>query len=152
MSSVAARTSRLATCTVALSIVDVEDNEGGALFLREAFEMANSNVQLIVIPDGARALRYFKMKATAKDAPPLHMILLDMHLPLVDGCESLAFIKSNPALKGIPHLLFAREGACASLHRDLGLAPESCVQKAQDWDGLMQLVQHIISLVSNAGR
>ena len=63
---------------------------------------------MTVIPDGKHALDYlfsFRDDALSTDREP-DLILLDLNLPGMDGCQVLTRIKSDPFLRMIPVVIF----------------------------------------------
>jgi PAS domain S-box-containing protein len=75
------------------TILIAEDIESNREILRGYFEGFDLN--LVEAENGAIALR--KIKESAPD-----LILMDMHMPEMDGFEATKFIKSDPAMKHIP--------------------------------------------------
>ena len=55
---------------------------------------------LIWAPDGMRAL-------TAVQTCHLNLILLDLHLPLLNGLEVLEYLKADPASRSIPVIILS---------------------------------------------
>lgn len=125
------------------TIVFVEDNDGDAVLLEEALRESDLAVQLLVIPDGAKALHYFKVKASARDLPPPHCILLDHHLPLVMGSELLRFIRSSEAFAETPVYLFIDEIEGKDLLEAQLISKKSLLTKPNSWDGFLQLA-HLV--------
>lgn len=125
------------------TIVYVEDNAGDVLLLRQGFEAHFFNVNLQVIPDGEQALRYLEIKATAKDAPPPDLILLDLHLPKVDGDQLWHFILHDPYLKGIPTFIFHHGQA----NSHIKVAEDHRVTKPTDWKGYLKLAERLIAAI-----
>jgi chemotaxis family two-component system response regulator Rcp1 len=85
-----------------IEILLVEDNDGDARLLREALLVANKNAQLHVVTDGTEALSFLKYQGKYLDAPRPDVILLDLHMPKMNGLEVLAKVKADPWLKTIP--------------------------------------------------
>ncbi len=127
------------------TIVYVEDNIGDVLLLRQAFEECFFNVDVDVIPDGAQALRYLQVKATAKDAPPPDLILLDMRLPKVDGDELWKFIAEDPYLQGIPTFIFLS----GPVKTDLTIPQDRRLTKPAAWDGYTSLVARMMAQIED---
>jgi len=74
-------------------ILVVEDNEGNLELIRVVLEMAGHEV--IGAPSADVGL------LAARKARP-DLILMDMHLPGLDGYEATRIIKADETLKGIP--------------------------------------------------
>lgn len=75
-------------------ILCVEDNEDNAALLKTWFEL-ECDFEIVVATDGAQGARI-----AAQDPPDL--ILMDLSLPVLDGCAATRLIKSNPASCRIP--------------------------------------------------
>jgi chemotaxis family two-component system response regulator Rcp1 len=95
-------------------ILLVEDSRADAKIIERALRESDVGHRLTVIPDGRHALDYLfgirDESIPAEDEPDL--ILLDLNLPGLDGCEVLTQIKSDPFLKMIPVVILTTS------HRD----------------------------------
>ena len=121
------------------TVVYVEDNTGDALLLQEALRESGHAVELMVIPDGSQALHYFQIKASARDLPPPHCILLDAHLPLVTGAQLLRYIRGTPVYEDTPVYIFAPETDYKDLLQANLVSKESFITKSESWDGFLEL-------------
>ena len=85
-------------------ILLVEDSRADAKIIERALREAQVAHRLTVISDGRAALEYlFALRddnVPADQEPDL--ILLDLNLPGIDGCQVLTQIKSDPMLRIIP--------------------------------------------------
>ena len=80
-------------------IVLVEDNAADIYLFRQALERAGlMTFDLTVIEDGEQALAFAKgdAKTAATRAPDL--LVLDLNLPKIGGCEILEALRQNPQL------------------------------------------------------
>ena len=85
-------------------ILLIEDSRADAKIIERALREGDVSHRLTVIPDGKHALDYlFKLgdEGVASDHEP-DLILLDLNLPGMDGCQVLTRIKSDPFLRIIP--------------------------------------------------
>jgi two-component system cell cycle response regulator DivK len=71
----------------------VEDQEDNRKILRDLF--ASAGYDLVEAADGDQGVT-----SAEKERPDL--ILMDIQLPGIDGCEATRRIKANPALRRIP--------------------------------------------------
>jgi CheY-like chemotaxis protein len=78
----------------AIRILLVEDNEDDVELTLWALGQVGLK-DVTVAWDGAEALRVLQA------GPPADLVLLDLRLPLVDGLEVLARLRSDPVLKAI---------------------------------------------------
>lgn len=91
-----------ATTADAPEILLVEDNPDDALLTRIEFEDAGLANPLIVVEDGQDALDYLRRTGQYSQATTPRLVLLDLHLPRVDGAEVLEEVEADPALQLIP--------------------------------------------------
>ncbi len=120
-------------------IVYVEDNAGDAALLEEALREGGHRVQLLVMETGDRALHYFKVKASAKDIPPPHCILLDHYVQVVTGGQLLRFLRACDLYRDTAVYLFAAMSGYRDLIDEGHVSEKSFLTKPIDWDGFVQL-------------
>jgi len=85
-----------------IEILMVEDNPGNVRLIKEGLRdgpMANG---LHVVQDGVEALVFLNGDGRYADAPRSDLILLDLNLPKMGGCEVLVEIKADKQLRHIP--------------------------------------------------
>jgi CheY-like chemotaxis protein len=101
-------------------ILLVEDNEGDILLTLEAFEECQVKIEISVARNGKEALDFlFQNGAFINEKKP-DLILLDINIPIFNGYEVLARIKSDSNLKKIPVIVLTT----SSHQRDLDKAYE----------------------------
>jgi CheY-like chemotaxis protein len=76
-------------------ILLAEDNPADIELIQEALREHGVNCSLHVTRDGAQAIAYIDTLDTNQKAPPLDLLLLDMHLPKSDGEEVLRRLRST---------------------------------------------------------
>lgn len=59
------------------------------------------------VPNGDGALAFLERLPPYQDAPRPQLILMDLNLPGMNGCEVLRSIKSNPAIAAIPVIILS---------------------------------------------
>jgi CheY-like chemotaxis protein len=88
-----------------VNILLVEDNPDHAELTLKALENGNLETRVFWVKDGEEALDFLQHRRRWVDpaaTPRPGLILLDIHLPKVDGHEVLRQIKSDEALRSIP--------------------------------------------------
>jgi len=85
-------------------ILLIEDSRADAKIIERALHEGKIEHRLTVIPDGRQALDYLTRILEAEDVEELEpdLILLDLNLPGIDGCQVLTEIKSHPFLRSLP--------------------------------------------------
>ncbi len=61
--------------------------------------------------DGPKAIDFLQRKHPFEEAPRPHLILMDLNMPGMDGCEVLRRVKSDAQLCAIPVIMFSSSQA-----------------------------------------
>lgn len=86
-------------------IVYVEDNLDHAELVLRGMERQGVRPRVVHLENGEQAVALLEdVKVGAAERPKL--VLLDLRLPRVDGLEVLRHVKSSPALRDIPVIIF----------------------------------------------
>jgi CheY-like chemotaxis protein len=88
--------------TKRFQIVVAEDNHADIALVREALKTHRVDSELVVISDGAEAIRYFRGLDLDSHSPAPDLILLDMHLPKYDGEQILSALRSTERIAQSP--------------------------------------------------
>lgn len=87
------------------TILLIEDNPGDVRLVEEAFEDSHFHNDLYSVTDGKAAREVIHRDGAHEDAPRPDIILLDLHLPKVDGEDLLHEIKHHPELGQVPVII-----------------------------------------------
>jgi CheY-like chemotaxis protein len=140
----------------AIEVLLIEDDPGDVLMTREAFDDAKVTNNLYVVPDGEDALAFLRREGEHAEAPRPDLILLDLNLPRVDGCEVLEQIKGDPELRSIPVVVLTTSEAEDDIVRSYSLHANAYVTKPVDFERFHQVVRQIddffVSVVKLPGR
>jgi CheY-like chemotaxis protein len=120
----------------------IDDEPGIRFALRRFFERAEWTV--LEAADGTIALETLRVLVAATE-PPVDLVLLDLHLPGVDGAELLAYIRAElPAL--LPRVVLTTGDAVEDAEPGSALAEHPHVlQKPFDLVTLRGVVAGIVS-------
>jgi CheY-like chemotaxis protein len=88
-------------------ILLVEDNPGDVRLMQEAFGQITVANRLSSVERGNDALQFLRRQEGHKEAPRPDLVLLDLMLPDMHGLQVLAAIKTDPALRRIPVVVFS---------------------------------------------
>ena len=94
-----------------IEILLVEDDPADVRLVKEFLTQENPHHHIHVVTTGAEAMAFVYNKDNHAKAPRPDLILLDLNLPLVDGRETLACLKSDNNLKCIPIIVFSSSRA-----------------------------------------
>jgi two-component system response regulator len=127
-------------------ILLVEDNSADAeltMLTLRAEKLAN---RVDVVQDGAEALDYLFCR-NAYSHRALHdmprLVLLDIKLPKMDGCEVLRELKNHLATKAIPVVIMTSSNEERDLIESYRLGANSYIQKPVDFDQFREVVKQV---------
>ena len=89
-----------------MHLLQIEDNTGDVVLVREALKTVETKVDHNVVEDGQAALDFLERCAPYTLTPCPDVILLDLNLPQKTGYELLQELKQHPRFKGIPIVVF----------------------------------------------
>jgi CheY-like chemotaxis protein len=82
-------------------IAVVEDNAADVYLLRRALQQAQVSYEFYHLPDGEAAIHFFLRQEPYCDAPRPDLLVLDVHLPRVDGFQVLQHLRERDALQKV---------------------------------------------------
>jgi CheY-like chemotaxis protein len=129
--------------TDAIDVLLVEDDEGDALIIQEAFEYYKIRNRLHVVTDGDAALRFLRRMEPYAEAPRPGLILLDVNLPRLGGLEVLSELKSDPDLLVLPVVMLTSSRAEEDILRSYALHANAYVSKPVDFEHFIEAIRQI---------
>ncbi len=93
---------------------------------------------LIKVENGVEAV-----KAAAKEFPAL--IMMDIHMPKMNGLEACKEIKANPVTKSIPIVMLTVEGSLPEIRQAIDLGAKTYITKASTKEEILNVVKSILS-------
>jgi CheY-like chemotaxis protein len=126
-------------------ILLVEDNQYDAELIVAALAKSGIANEVEIVRDGVEALEYLLHPGgsglTAEGNPAV--VLLDLHLPKMDGLELLERIKKDPALKSIPVVMLTSSCEEKDLLKSYDLGVNSYVVKPVDFQEFVKAVKQV---------
>jgi CheY-like chemotaxis protein len=126
-----------------IEVLLVEDSPGDVRLTQETFRDANSSIKLHVASDGMEAMAFLRREGDHRNSPRPDFILLDLNLPLMDGREVLATIKSDEALKTIPTIILTTSKAEEDILKSYQLQANCYLSKPVQLDDFEGVVKSI---------
>jgi two-component system response regulator len=136
-------TEPLSEPVVPIEVLLVEDDPGDVLMTREAFADHKVRNNLHVVGDGVQALSFLRREGAYVDSPRPDLILLDLNLPLKDGHQVLAEVKSDSTLRRIPVIVLTTSEAEQDVLRSYDLHANAYITKPVDFERFVDVVRHI---------
>ena len=127
-------------------ILLIEDNPGDIELTRRALTKGKISNRLVVVEDGQEALNYlFRTGKFAADPPrPLPTLtLLDLKLPLIDGLEVLARIRSSELTRRMPVVILTSSVEETDLCTSYDLGVNSYIRKPVDFTHFACAIQSL---------
>jgi CheY-like chemotaxis protein len=124
-------------------ILLVEDEAMDIDLTLQAFADARIANQVVVCRDGEGAIAYIDAHGAQSDARLPAVVLLDLHLPTVDGFEVLAHIRRHPVWRRIPVVVLTSSRECQDIARAYELGANSYIVKPMSFEAFAKVVAHI---------
>lgn len=107
----------------------VDDNPADSDLVSEVLRRNKCPSNIHAVSDGIKAIEFLRRQGIyAKDRAP-DLVLLDLNLPGKDGHAVLAEVKSDPALRSIPIVIFSTSQAKKDIVCSYQLGANSYVTK-----------------------
>ena len=129
-----------------VDILLVEDNDDHAELTLRALRNNNLINEIYVVKDGQEALNFIYHQGKYEDTgkyPRPGLILLDVHLPKVNGLEVLETLKKDPALKSIPVIMLTTSSRDEEIARSYAGGANSYVTKPVDFEEFAKKIKDI---------
>jgi len=123
-------------------ILLVEDLADDVELVRRAFTKAAVPNPIHIVRSGEEALKYLsgtEMYANRAEHPLPDLILLDLHMPGMDGFEVLAWIRAQPGIRTIPVVVLTSSDLVWDVNRAYELGASSFLVKPIDFQNYTEL-------------
>lgn len=129
-----------------VEILLAEDGEGDAEMTLRALRRHNLDNHVHWVRDGAEALEYlFRTGAYTGRNPAVEprLVLLDIHMPRVDGIEVLRRIKSDERLRTIPVVVMTSSSEESDVVESYRLGANSYIVKPIGFGAFAEVVANV---------
>jgi CheY-like chemotaxis protein len=116
-------------------ILLADDNPTDAELTIRALEIAGITQQIVWVQDGEAALQFVFRKGAYGQRPPGNprLMLLDLHMPKIDGLDVLAQIKNDSATRSTPVVIMSSSDQESDMVRSFALHANSYIVKPVDF-------------------
>ncbi|WP_247895159.1 response regulator [Azospirillum brasilense] len=126
-------------------ILVVEDNPRDLELTLAALKKCKLSNSIIVARDGEEALRMLSRRDPETGWPTQlpAVILLELNLPKIDGLEVLERVKSNPAIRHVPIVMFTASYEESDIMLSYELGVNAFVVKPIDSEALSEAIRNL---------
>jgi len=127
-------------------ILLVEDNPDDELLTLRALRRSNFHNPVVVVRDGAEALDYLFVQGRHADRDPdirPQVVLLDLHLPRLDGLEVLRRLRAHERTRTLPVVVLTSSKEERDLVESYQLGVNSFVHKPVDVTAFFEAVRQL---------
>jgi CheY-like chemotaxis protein len=121
-----------------------DDDVDDQLFFQEALKEVKFPTELTVAKDGNALMETLDHGVT--EAPPPHVIFLDLNMPLKNGFECLREIRETPKLKNIPVIIFSTSNNADAIDLTYSLGANYYVCKPSSHKLLIKAIDTLLGL------
>lgn len=97
----------------------------------------------IGVTSGPEALAFLRRQGEYREAHRPHLIVLDVNMPGMNGCEVLAEIKADPALRPIPVVMFSLDPKQSTVQHAYDEHANAWIRKPEGYDESLQAIRTI---------
>ncbi|MEH6345270.1 MAG: response regulator [Bermanella sp.] len=127
-----------------LNVLLVEDNPAEAELMLEVLEdCQESYPQTLVASSGEEAMDILYRRNGHEDSARPNIILLDINLPVMNGKQVLAEVKSNLDLLNIPILMLTSSQTPEDINQCYQLHANAYMVKPVDYESLVKLMTNL---------
>jgi two-component system, chemotaxis family, response regulator Rcp1 len=121
----------------------VDDDPVQINLFRHFLEEVGCKHRCHAIANGTEALQFLRKRGPYRNAPRPELIVLDINMPGMNGCEVLTQIKRDPDLCSIPVIMFSAGVREEDLRRCYTAGANAYVQKPSDYEATLKVVEQI---------
>lgn len=125
------------------TILLVEDSSNDALMTQRALKKSKVINKVVWVKDGAEAIDYLFTECIEKNSPLPQLVMLDIHMPKVNGIEVLHKIRSDERTRWLPVVIFTSSKEEKDLLDSYRLGVNSYICKPIDFNQF----SHVVSTV-----
>jgi CheY-like chemotaxis protein len=124
-------------------ILLVEDNAMDIDFALQAFDENKVGNPVVICRDGEEALAFISAHTTPQDRQVPAVVLLDLHLPKVDGIEVLRHARRHPTWKQVPFVVLTSSRESTDISRAYEFGVNSYIVKPVSFSAFADVVKQI---------
>ena len=129
--------------TKVFDVLMVEDDREQADLITDTARLCKSEIRWAIAEDGVTALERLREEGRFCRAGRPDLVLLDLHLPRLDGVDVLRAIKADPRLRSLPVIIMSHSREKADIDAAYELGANCYIAKPGSFEGLCSLVRFV---------
>ncbi len=126
-----------------------DDDADDRYYMRQSLQEAYPAVTIVEAEDGSELLDMLETGSREPVPQPVHLVLLDMNMPKMNGIEALMAIKANPLLQHIPIVMLSTSAEPTLMDTAYRKGASGYVKKPDTYAQMGQVARSISSFFSN---
>lgn len=126
-----------------LVIYMADDDDDDRYFMRQSLQKVYPSVTIVEAEDGSELINLLDTWSQEPAPQPVHLILLDMNMPRMNGLEALKTIKANPLLRHIPTVILSTSAEPTQMATAYQNGASRYIKKPASYSQLDQIVQAV---------
>jgi len=133
-----------------VKIIMVEDDPGHARLIEKNFRRVGIDNEIAIIANGQAVFDYFDQSYSRQREPEQLLILLDLNLPVIDGYQVLARLKTDERTKEIPVIVLTTTDVPHEVKKCYELGCNLFISKPIQYDQFCSTIRSLGLLLSIA--
>jgi two-component system response regulator len=126
------------------TVLIAEDSKFDQMILKRAFATANIAAELRFVNDGEALVAYLQSSIEDKqESPAPAIVLLDLHMPRLNGREALRQIRQDDRLKHVPIIMLTNSDNEKHVQELYRIGANSYVVKPNSFDDIVATVRQL---------
>ena len=120
-----------------------DDDADDRYFIRQSLQQVYPSVTVVEAQDGSELLMLLDTWSREPAPQPVHLILLDVNMPITNGLEALTAIKTNPLLRHIPAVMLSTSAEPAQVARAYRTGASAYLEKPVSYAHMNQIARSV---------
>jgi CheY-like chemotaxis protein len=126
------------------TVLMIEDDPNDAALFRRALRKSNLSTPVTVVEDGEAAIRWLGAKSDTSSAGEPgwpRIIVLDLKMPRRSGLEVLEWLRTQPAWRRMPVIVFTSSRESSDIAKAYALGVNSYLVKPVSFDAWKEMIR-----------
>ncbi len=125
-------------------VLIIEDDVTDAHLIKRVISEIRADVKPLLVGDGLAALSYLADHSSPDDPQRPSLILIDLHLPTLDGFEVLEAIKGDESLDDVPRVVLSSSSHSADVQKAYAKGCSSYLTKPMTLEGYRRMLEDLM--------